>query len=387
MFRYCCFSSQNVSIPDDFLDIDISNGTDFSATFQSLFEISDYGCFSTIPATILSHLDFGNGKVFYNTFYGLFSYACKSSTTATIPNGLFANLNMNVGQATDVRGLFGYLFYQCFKNSTVAAIPNDLFSYFNFSGYTGNTYMLFYNTFAESMPKASYSIPANLLVCLDGARPSSLSTAFRGIFSGCFRNTPTTGPITLPLLFTKLDSSSTTNMYQTFCEIFREVVPKGVEVTIPANLFATVNTSSVTNVESMFSNAFSNLTLTSAPQGLFGGMDFTAATSFGSPFYETFGYSETASAYQNPPLDPAMVLEDVFDGMADFSWATAANANQWFNNMFRLVLSGSSGLSDRTIGSASTILQHFQFTPNSNTSMFTGRKNLTDYNTIDAKWK
>ena len=76
-------------------------------------------------------------------------------------------------------------------------------------------------------------------------------------------------------------------------------------------------------------------------------------------------------------------MKDVFDGMTDFSWADASNVATKLNEMFL----GWQNIQDATVGAASTILQHFNFTPSADTNMFRNRTNLTDYNTINANWK
>ena len=72
--------------------------------------------------------------------------------------------------------------------------------------------------------------------------------------------------------------------------------------------------------------------------------------------------------------------------MSDFSWATANNASSLFDSMFYQVYVDTVHY-PHISGQASTILQHFNFTPASDTNMFQNQTSLTDYATINANWK
>jgi len=444
-FSNCFPNSTSATIPAGLFDsLDTSNGTNFvsmfSATFNGMASKSTTG---TIPAGLFDSLDTTSGTNFVSMFERTFFSTFKSSTMASIPSGLFDHIDMT--GATSAQNVFAYCFDGFVDNPSRQnnfVIPSGLFSSLNtqnctnFSGmfqnvfngihvnfnaevvlpehlfdvntanginfsamfsfalnYThysvlpattfaslntanGNNFQtMFYSCFAQT---SISTIPATLFASLD----TTNGTNFTQMFSTTFSSTPLT--VIPAALFSSINTSNATTTSGMFRACFNRSGILNTVLTIPNTLFSSINVSNVQNVSEMFRETFKSVYCKTYPTGIFSGIDLSPIN--GTPknvsniFFNTF-YYDGAEAYAGRQGDWTMA--DVFDGMTDFSWATAANANSVLGSMF--AFNGNSA--DLTVGSASTILQHFNFTPNNDTNMFRGRVNLTDYVTINDNWK
>lgn len=127
----------------------------------------------------------------------------------------------------------------------------------------------------------------------------------------------------------------------------------------------------------MFNEVFNGLTLSEIPEGIFGTLTVPASNA-DYIFREVF-------ITVSPDGTNTTVLKDPFYGMVDFSWATASTINKYIFGMFET--RQWPGYNYRLSGSASTVLQHFNFDPASRSEMFANQDQLTDYNTINTNWK
>lgn len=377
-------STDHNSVPDDiFAHLDTSNVVTFSAAFYNPFR---GGGFKTgIPAGFMSNIDTRNGKNFNRAFCGLFSYADAPS----IPSNVFAFVDTSNG--TNFTGIFEDTFYNACSNSTTASIPSGVFDSIDTSNgtYFGS---MFKNTFSFFCNNVTPSIPAALFDSLDMTNATSTSEMFSGTFQRAYRNgtlNPTISTFTIPAtLFSKVKAAgNTASMFQ---ETFATFCRAAYALIIPSTLFSTIDTTGITNVSNMFNGTFSDNIVTEIPQGLFGGLDLSSATNLKYVFYNTFniGTSINASSPQyTHPLDT--VINDPFDGMTYLGWCTAANAHQRVGYFYALddYMVTTRGFVDQSVGSASTILQHFNYDPTSRTSAFRNRTGLTDYATIGNNWK
>lgn len=444
-FSYCFPNSTSATIPAGLFDsLDTSNGTNFGSMFYSTFNsFAPKSTTGTIPSGLFGSLDTTSGTNFVSMFERAFYSAFPKSTTASIPSGLFDHINMT--GATSAQNMFAYCFNSFVDNTSRTnnfVIPSGLFSSLNtqnctnFSGMFQDVFQSihvnstadvvlpehlfdvdttngvnFSNMFSWALYYTHcHSIPATLFSSLDTTNGNS----FQGMFNACFGQSRfSTIPATL---FASLDTSNGTNLASMFSRTF-ELLPL---TAIPATLFSSINTSNATSTSSMFDSCFERSgvlnTILPIPDTLFSSIDVSNVPNVSGMFQRTFGsvycktyptgifggidlspingtpknvsgiftttfYYDGISAYARGQGD--WIMADVFDGMTDFSWATAANASSALRSMF----SFSRNSADLTIGSASTILQHFNFIPDARTYMFMDRVNLTDYATINDNWK
>lgn len=378
-------STEHNSVPDDiFANLDTSNVVTFAAAFYAPFR---GGGFKTgIPSGFMSNIDTRNGKNFGQAFYGLFKYADAPS----IPSNVLDFVDTSNG--TNFNGTFAETFYNACYSSTTASIPSGVFD--NIDTSNGTTFSgMFSNTFGYFCNNVTPSIPAALFDFLDMTNATNTSDMFRGTFQRAYRNNtvnPTISTFTIPAaLFSKVKAvGNASGMFQ---ETFTALCRAAYALVIPNTLFSTIDTTGIKNVSNMFSGTFKNNIVTEIPQGIFGGLDFSSATSLNNVFYYAFGIDTSINAYYPQyahPLDT--VINDPFDGMTYFGWCTAANAHQRLGYFYYLddsLVTSYRNFVDQSVGSASTILQHFNYDPTNRTSAFRNRAGLTDYATINANWK
>lgn len=367
-------------IPDLFAHLNTSNGVNFSGMFKSTFA-SAYA--PSIPETLFTPLSTTNGANFSNMFDFTFALACANSTTAVFPEHLFDFLD--TPNATNMYNMFAETFRGAFGLSTVAEIPAALFQGLDTSNVT-DFRGLFSGTFNSCFQSAAPNVPANLFSKVDVSRANYVTSIFYNTFYGCFGTNSTktyTIPATLFQRFCQTLPSTITSLSMSFRGTFFDFCKRDVVVTVPATLFTGLNTPNVTNFYQAFCETFQGVNVYDIPLGLLGGLDLTAGTNFTDTFTNMFS-TYTGSQMPGGTLTYTTVFNDVFDGMTNFSWATAVNAQQLFRAMFSV---SSQNIVDASVGSASDILQHFNFVPNTRTTMFYGRTNLSDYATINANWK
>lgn len=368
-------------IPDLFSHLNTSSGVKFSGMFSGTFRSA---AAPSIPDTLFSAIDTTNGTDFKEMFLSTFSNACVYSTTVTFPEHIFDFLDTS--NATNMYGMFQSTFNSAFSKSTVAEIPATLFQNLVTTNVT-DFRNIFASTFNYAFASAAPSIPAGLFSKLDVSNATYVAYAFNNTFYHCFKTNTTktfTIPATLFQKFCQTLPSSVTSLSSLFKSTFFDFCMRDVVVTIPATLFAGMNTSNVTNFYQTFCETFQGINVAEIPLGLLGGFDFTSGTNFSDTFSIMFNTYTGSQMPSGQTITYHTVFNDIFDGMVDFSWANASNANQ----MFRIMLAKSNAsINDASVGNASDILQHFNFIPNQRTSMFYGRTNLTDYATINDNWK
>ena len=92
--------------------------------------------------------------------------------------------------------------------------------------------------------------------------------------------------------FSNINTSSVTNFNSMFNYTFYNYAYNSTSATIPANIFSTINTSKATNLNSMFNSTFSgyarNSTSGTIPAGLFSTINTSKATNLNSMFNSTF---------------------------------------------------------------------------------------------------
>lgn len=334
-FRQSYFDSSITTLPAFFQNISTANGVNFSHTFAALFQNIHFASTVTIPSDLFDTVVTTNGTNFEGMFYDAFSFVHATS----IPAGLFAHIDTSNG--TNFRQMFSTTFNQFNSDSTQATIPATLFNFLDTRKGT-NFIEMFSRTFETFDPRHPSSIPANLFSAVD----TSSGTQFDSMFNSTFAS---------------------------FCAW------QNGGMTIPNTLFDNIDTTNATSMEGMFVMVFDSVYPTQYPEGIFRNIKVLPnATRVFNAAFRCYpgGNISTVNTF-------APEMKDVFDGMSDFSWITAANAAQKVNEMF----SKNPYLTDGTIGAASTILQHFNFDPASDTNMFANRTNLTDYATINANWK
>ena len=428
-----------------FWGLDTSNGTNFSQMFSRTFQ--EFGKVAkpvAIPEALFSHLDTSNGTDFSEMFASTFSnFGNSDNLTTSLPEDLF---DLDTSNGINFSGMFSNCFNQAYRNNSVCAVP-ALFKHLNTSNGT-NFSRMFCSLFYWGLYQGAHEFASDLFSHLNTQNgvnfnqmfsnafcsvkfkdepfpatffdlDTSNGTNFGGMFSSCFswtnlkiRNLPDglfsmdtsngkdftsmfAGTFTqcsvgafdisvvipIPKLFA-IDTSSGENFNQMFYGTFASVGYPNYyysKLSIPVGMFSTIDTASGTNLNQMFYNTFGS-GIAGIPAGLFGGLTISPTATVTSMFSYTFSiYNPPASGGDITNAD----LYDIFQGMSDFSWATAANANSVFYGMFH----SRNGGGTKLVGSASTVLQHFNFIPNADTDMFYNQTNLTDYATIDNNWK
>lgn len=399
-FDQCGFIS-GTQIPQGiFSNLDTSNCTDFSGMFGGTFSSANLS--GTVPANLFSSINTSNAKNLSLMFYTLTS---GNNSLTTIPATLFSSITV----PSSVTSMYG-MFNRALIGISDTEIPATLFSTITIPSGVKDLSNMFTYTFKAST--LTTPIPATLFSTLDTSNVEDFASMFEGTFANISLSlVPST-------LFSPIDTSSGTNFDKMFKSTFykNSMNSMSESETIPSGLFANIDTSNGTTLRSMFESTFEVYSVTNAnaittiPADLFGTKVFNANAQ--SVFYRTFQHRNVAKAPQglfggftiapysastghstlfgntfyfySSNYSPVLIVEDIFDGMSDFSWVTAASANSVFYSMFEV---GNGGAVDASTGSASTILQHFNFTPDRDTNMFQNRTNLTDYNTINANWK
>ena len=395
------YSNSDITLPLLFARLDTHNGIDFSNMFYNTFN----GGRKMVVPTGFFPFDTSNGINFADIFHGTFVvftgtwanctkyddpqiYASLDTSNGTNFSGMFSSAELT--DAIDLSNLdtsngvnFSNMFNGAYGN-ILSSIPANIFSWLdthngeNFSG-------MFSSAFQNSQfPVGELVIPATLFSSLDTSNGTNFSGMFQNTFCsyGSIKNY--TGEIPAGL-FDFLDTSNGTNFSSMFNSTFMATfMPELGGRNLPANLFAHVDTTNATNMSSMFQNTFRAYYPVKYPSGLFGGITIPSGANCSAIFNCTFCASPNSSATPSTITTWNTVLEDVFYGMSDFSWATSQNANSVLGSMFSQY---SYVIVDVTSGSASTILQHFNFIPSTRTSMFRLRTNLLDYSTINDNWK
>ena len=123
--------------------------------------------------------------MFSNTFY---NYA-RNSTSATIPAGLFSNINTS--NATSLSNMFSNTFSNYARNSTSATIPAGLFSTINTSSATSLGSMFNSTFYNYAYNSTSATIPANIFSTINTSSATSLGSMFNFTFSNYARRSYT----------------------------------------------------------------------------------------------------------------------------------------------------------------------------------------------------
>lgn len=376
-FYQTFYNSKVSTLPSKmFASIDMTNVKDASGMFQGTFASC---CHSTtvgsIPADLFYGLDTSGvekmGYMFANTFNNCFG---NSSLDVTVPANLFSPFDTS--SCTEFQSMFAGTF-SGFNNQGQAVIPAGLLDFLDMSNASGSLYGMFQSCFASFSYASSPVIPAGLFSHVQIPQGvTNTVNMFDGTFRGIGRRS--TNSLAIPAtLFSTIDTSGVQQLNNMFSNTFGSIRNR---TTVPATLFATIDLSSATNVAALFQNTFQNTNIVAAPQGIFGGLVIPQLqlAKISGIFVNTFSFDSNITG--NLTAD----LEDVFDGMSSFSWIDSSNAATIIGYMFSRRTSAQQPLYN---GSASTVLQHFNFTPNSDTNMFQNQTNLTDYATINANWK
>ena len=381
-FSNYAYSSTVATIPAGLFDhIDTSSCTSLRFFFSSTF--SNYGTLSpaiTIPQGIFDHLDTSSATNVVQLFSSTFSNFGSRNTSITIPADLFDMLDLSV--ATSEANMFTSTFYNFGTSSTVGTIPAGLFSAVGAPNTTNCQYM-FQSTFSGAFKASTVAdIPGDIFAYVNTSNVPSIAGMFYGTFNG-YGQASLVNIIPSNLFPSNLDFSGNTNFSDVFRETFQNAFNISNRQAVPSTLFQNIDMSSATNTSSTFYGTFQAAAIAEVPQGIFGNVKVGAAN-----HNYTFAYA-FAAAYRTP-ASTRIQLNDPFDGMTDFTWASASDITA-LKYMF-----GSNEYSPGSVtnvyqpildGSASTVLQHFNFTPASDTDMFLNQKFLTDYSTIANNWK
>lgn len=364
-----------------FKDFDFSHVTEGSGMFNSTFAYSCSGStVATIPADVFDGIDTSSMTSMGSFFSFTFQECCKNNPSATIPatlfNGIDTSLNMSFGS------FLSGTFAGCCSKSTVADIPQGIFDFLDMSSAAGQYCItqMFDSTFNKFTEKATVTIPSDLFshVIIPAENNLKAWYVFRRTFTDISygTNIPAT-----------LFSSINTSMANSFNYMFEGLFSgygrlNTTPITLPSNLFSTIDTSNSIEMYYMFSYTFQNCPVDRIPQGLFGNIIIPQGLADGK-YTGIFSYTFGWNNYRTD--SNGIILEDAFYGMQDFSWLRANNAHSMVQFMFK---ASSQQVADLHLtGSASTILQHFNFTPTNDTGMFEHQIILTDYATINNNWK
>lgn len=194
-------------------------------------------------------------------------------------------------------------------------------------------------------------------------------------FSQMFSTEQTTGARNDAIIWQDLISSTANgvNFNRMFWRTYKNRFD--LESTPLTSNFFNLNTSNGADFSGMFEECFAGVRI-EIPTGFFSNIDTTSGTTFTNMF-KSFNERSTST--------PRFQLNDFFDGMPSYNFATQANVDDGLvTGMFAPLYGSGYNFLD---GSASTVLQHFPFDPTIRTYMLNGQNRLTDYATINANWK
>ncbi len=356
------------TMPEKLFDIDTSSGTNFSRMFASTFNNTYRGNPSVAVPALFKYLDTSHGLDFSSMFSQCFFWGFYNG------NHVFDDdiFDFDTSSGTNFQSMFSNAFGSVkISGGKVPAsmCTLDTTNGVNFSG-------MFSNTFSWGNVKLA-ELTAGMF-SFDTSNGTNFNSMFSNTFYQC--SFGGTSPLALPKIF-NLNTSKGKTFVNMFNNLFGYIGYPNYQyskLAIPSDFFGFLDISQATDLTQMFDHAFANA-LDEIPEGLFGSLVIPSGATITKMFSKTF-------VIDNPPGSGAWLtpLKDIFYGMTDFSWATAANASSVFEGTFRLT-----GVSRGTTltGSASTILQHFNFVPNADTNMFENQTQLADYATIDNNWK
>lgn len=374
-FYYAGSGLSDATVPATlFQSVNTASGTDLSVMFRSTFHSMGSAKFNlNIPDGLFSHLSTANCKNFSNmfnsTFSGIGQYG--SALRMTIPATLFSSLDTSGG--TNFNGMF----LSTFSGSYIETIPATLFSSLDFSSGTDFS-SLFCETFMSN--RLTQSPPATLFDCVGTMSGGNMTKLFSRTFESATDSSYVVpGGIDLTGLFDNLDTSNATNCESIFQATFSQMSPRST-ISIPANMFQGVVLSGK-NAKQAFYTTFYNCNLVKIPQGILGGLGISSANNTDSIFYYTF--NSAVSAYTGWS-GVNTIVEDPFDGMTDFTWVDASSAP---TKLYATFASTSSTAYEHSVGTAASILAHFNFTPTTTAQTFRNRTGLSDYATIPTNWK
>jgi hypothetical protein len=218
------------------------------------------------------------------------------------------------------------MFWQTFKDvkpltqGTPLNIPATLFANLDFSDVESAvaTFMGTFESYSDDSLGIGLIIPADLFSSL---QTTSSVEAFSAMFQNTFANTAPSIPATL---FASLDTSSGKNFSGMFQSAFMFATSLGdnvSSVTIPAGLFASLYTSNGTDFSAMFRLAFAGVggkTNSSIPANLFASLDTSDGENFALMFGQTFimpnlrNYSIPAGLFASLDTSNGEVLDYMF---------------------------------------------------------------------------
>ena len=307
-------------------------------------------------AKFKEHVSINFSSYAYAVFNGAF-YGCAKNTGLNVfelAKPLFEKFNNEWVANYPDQGYFASLFRYAFAYTSTPAVSAGLFNIdtSNNRAFDNMFSYAFYNSGVNTIPAGVFSLN------------TSKGEDFAAMFQNTFDNTSLT---TIPADLFPLDTTNGTN----FSSMFSSTFDNTSLTTIPADLFP-LDTTNGTNFSSMFSSTFFQTRLGSIPAGLFSHISIQEGADVSNIFNWTFGNISAPESFE---------LVDIFAGMPSFSWATADNASSTLGYMLY------TGVGSFLTGSASTILQHFPFTPTARTYMFQNQNELSDYETINDNWK
>ena len=382
-------NNTTLTIPEGLFDfLDMSNVTQCQKMFYATFNVfSSNASGVTIPATLFSEVDTSHCTSLRQMFHNTFASCCRGNPTSTIPEHLFDSLDTS--SATDIAGLFYSTFFECCYSSTIASIPDSLFSSLDTRNVTEAS-GLFGRTFYRCCRSStSVTFPEHIFDSIDLSNVTSVTTSINEVDQGLFRQTFYETFASAP------DFAITNNIFSGISlpnvkrlgNLFFYTFYNNPITSIPATLFSSLQTSSAINFSSMFDSTFARCKLQNIPAGLFSSIDTTSLTT--GTEYMFYGTFDTYNLISYAPVTWKVTaqLNDVFDGMPSFNWASASNAYTNLGRTFAGYRRGSTVKGIELTGSASTILQHFNFTPTNDAQTFFNQTQLTDYATINDNWK
>lgn len=116
-------------------------------------------------------------------------------------------------------------------------------------------------------------------------------------------------------LFASIDTSSATNVSNMFRQTFNAYAYNSTTAVIPDGLFDSINTSNATNMSNMFNGTFGsfayNSTIGTIPSGLFSSIDTTNAIDVSSMFSSIFYYYGYGSTIPTTAIIPAGLFDTI----------------------------------------------------------------------------
>lgn len=381
------------SIPGNlFENVAFPLGTPMAHIFRNTFARFGYNSTSmTIPAGLFRNFDTSATSSFEYAFGATFNECAYNSKNATIPADLFSTIDTR--QGTNFRYAFIATFSRYGFNSTVGEIPSGLFDSISTGNGTQFPFTFQHTFYNYARKNVNGNIPAGLFKNVDTSKGTIFTYMFGQTFS--YFAEESTAALIPPGLFEKIDTTQGTDLRSMFSSTFAYYGQLSTMLTIPNNLFNGIKTANATDLRSTFQQTFlscgTESTVGTIPSDLFSNVNTSNAQSKLRKMFEaTFhGY-----ALANNGNTHSSDVNSIW-GSAVLTGITASNVGGNDDDIDENI-DIEIGVMYRTFynvphlrGTAQTFITNRlgDITPAVDAQTFSYSAGLSDFNSIDVRWR